>query len=130
MKLAPFSVLKRSSPGSSNAISLNYYITLLPTENTALRQSLNTWFHEHRITPRIVAECDDPALMKAMAADGRGFIPVPGVSFTAGVSCYNDQIVGRADTCRISFYAITNERMIDHPAVHQITHGARVMFRD
>ncbi len=109
--------------------SLHQAPALLPTENTALRQSLNTWFHEHRIAPRIVAECDDPALMKAMAADGRGFIAVPAVSLAAAVSCYNYQIIGRADTCRISFYAITAERMIDHPAVHEITHGARVMFR-
>lgn len=108
--------------------SLHGAPALLPTENTALRRALNTWFHEHQIEPHVVAEFDDPALMKVMAADGRGFIAVPSVSLADAVSSYNYQVVGRADSCRIRFYAITGERMIEHPAVKQITNSARVKF--
>jgi LysR family transcriptional regulator, transcriptional activator of nhaA len=109
--------------------SLHGAPALLPTENTALRRALNTWFHEHQIEPCVVAEFDDPALMKVMAAEGRGFIAVPAVSLADAVSCYNYQVVGRADACRIRFYAITGERMNEHPAVTQMTTDARVMFR-
>jgi LysR family transcriptional activator of nhaA len=108
--------------------SLHGAPALLPTENSALRRALNTWFHEHQIEPRVVAEFDDPALMKVMAAEGRGFIAVPSVSVADAVSCHNYQVVGRADACRIRFYAITGKRMIEHPAVRQITTVARAMF--
>ena len=108
--------------------SLHGAPALLPTENTAHRRALNTWFHEHQIEPRVVAEFDDPALMKVMAAEGRGFIGVPSVLVADAVSCHNYQVVGRADTCRIRFYAITGQRMIEHPAVQQITNVARAMF--
>lgn len=108
--------------------SLHGAPALLPTENTALRRALNTWFHEHQIEPKVVAEFDDPALMKTMAAEGRGYIALPAVSLADAVSCYNYQVVGRADTCRIRFYAITGKRMIEHPAVRQMTKDARAFF--
>jgi len=108
--------------------SLHGAPALLPTENTALRRALNTWFHEHQIEPKVVAEFDDPALMKTMAAEGRGYIALSAVSLADAVTCYNYHVVGRADTCRIRFYAITGKRMIEHPAVRQMTQDARAIF--
>ena len=108
--------------------SLHGNPALLPTENTVLRRALNTWFHEHQIDPHVVAELDDPALMKTMAAKGRGYNAQPAVSLADAVSCYNYHVVRRADTCRIRFYAITGQRMIEHPAVQQMTQDARAIF--
>ena len=100
----------------------------MPIENTTLRRALDTWFREQHIEPRIVAEFEDLALMKVMAAEGRGFIALPAVAASEAVARYGYQIIGKADKCRVQFNAITAERRIEHPAVALITDKARVML--
>ena len=117
--------LKRNFPQS-----LNDAPALLPTENTSLRRALETWFREQKVEPRIVAEFEDLALMKAMAAEGRGFIALPSVAINDVVGHYGFQTIGRAEKCRVQFHAITAERRIAHPAVALITSQARVMMKD
>ncbi|CAN5901837.1 LysR family transcriptional regulator [soil metagenome] len=109
--------------------SLQNAPALLPVENSMLRRALDTWFREQSIEPRVVAEFEDLALMKVMAAEGRGFIAVPAVSLSDAVARYGYQVIGKADKCRIQFNAITAERRIKHPAVSLITDKARVMLR-
>lgn len=108
--------LKRNFPKS-----LQDAPALLPAENTTLRRVLETWFRAERIQPRIVAEFDDLALMKVMAAEGRGFIALPTLATKDAVGHYGFQTIGTADQCRIQFHAITAERRIAHPAVALIT---------
>ena len=115
--------LKRGFPQSLQGAP-----ALLPVENTSLRRALDSWFRERHIEPRVVAEFEDLALMKVMAAEGRGFIAVPIVSLDDAMARYGYQVVGKADKCRIQFHAITAERRIEHPAVSLITSKARVMF--
>lgn len=110
--------------------SLHESPALLPTENTSLRRALETWFREQAIRPRIVAEFEDLALMKVMAAEGRGFIALPSLAINDAVDHYGFQIIGRADKCRTQLHAITAERRIAHPAVAQITSQARVLLKD
>jgi len=117
--------LKRNFPQS-----LNDAPALLPTENTSLRRALETWFREQTIRPRIVAEFEDLALMKVMAAEGRGFIALPSVAVKDAVGHYGFQPIGRTEKCRVQFHAITAERRIAHPAVALITSQARVMMKD
>ena len=101
--------------------SLNDAPALLPAENTALRRSLESWFRAHNLRPNVVAEFDDLALMKVMAADGRGFIAVPTVALKEAVSRYHFRSLGQATNCRVQFHALTAERRIAHPAVSLIT---------
>jgi LysR family transcriptional activator of nhaA len=108
--------LKRDFPNS-----LNDAPALLPAENTALRRSLETWFRAQNVKPNIVAEFDDLALMKVMAAEGRGFIAVPTVALKEAVTRYHFRSLGQATSCRVPFHAITAERRIVHPAVSLIT---------
>lgn len=108
--------------------SLHGAPALLPSENTALRRSLESWFREHEIRPRVVAECEDLALMTVMAVEGRGFIAVPGVAMKDAAEHYGFHTIGRARDCRVQFHAITAERRIAHPAVAQITSRARATF--
>jgi LysR family transcriptional activator of nhaA len=110
--------------------SLHEAPALLPTENTSLRRALETWFRDQAIRPRIVAEFEDLALMKVMAAEGRGFIALPSLAMNDAVDHYGFQVIGRTDKCRVQFHAITAERRIAHPAVAQITNQARVMMKD
>jgi LysR family transcriptional activator of nhaA len=115
--------LKRNFPRS-----LHDAPALLPSENTTLRRALETWFREQRIQPRVVAEFEDLALMKVMAAEGRGFIAVPTMAASDALSHYGFQAIGVAKRCRVEFFAITAERRIEHPAVALITTKARETF--
>lgn len=117
--------LKRHFP-----CSLHGAPVLLPTPETPMRRSLEKWFHDEGIQPRLVAEFDDPAMMKVVATQGLGFFPVPTVVVQESVTRYGVRLIGTAETCRQEFYAITSERRFAHPAVTAITKQAQVsLFR-
>jgi len=117
--------LKRKFPQS-----LCHAPALLPASNTALRRSLEKWFQAGEIRPRVVAEFDDPALMKAAAVDGLGFFALPTRVMQEAVAGYDFQLIGRVDDCRQQFYAISAERKLTHPAVLAVTSQARAAFSD
>jgi LysR family transcriptional activator of nhaA len=108
--------LKRNFPKS-----LHDAPALLPSENTTLRRALEAWFRRMDVRPRVVAEFEDLALMKVMAAEGRGFIAVPSVAVEDALQHYGFQAIGVSEECRIQFHAITAERRIAHPGVAAIT---------
>jgi len=123
--------LRRGFPAS-----LHEAPALLPTENTALRRSLESWFQQRQIRPRVVAEFDDAALLKVMAADEKGFAPIPAVVAEEAIRRYRLQKIGVSPECKEQFYAITAERRIVHPAAVTIPRNAqnhmfgRTMRRD
>ena len=101
--------------------SLDGAPALLPTENSPLRRSVETWFRNRKVKPRVAAEFEDPALMKVMAAEGRGFVVLPVAAAGVAMKRYGLQLVGSANDCRVSFHAFTAERRTEHPAVTAIT---------
>lgn len=105
--------------------SLHDAPALLPSDNTSLRRAVEAWFREINVQPRVVAEFEDLALMKVMAAEGRGFIALPSVVTEEAVRRYGFRMLGTTEACRLQFHAITAERRIVHPAVVQITETAR-----
>ena len=112
--------LRRGFPAS-----LHDAPALLPTENTALRRSLEKWFQQRQIRPRVIAEFEDAALMKVMAVDEKGFAPIPTVVAEEAITRYRLQKIGATQECKEQFYAITAERKIVHPAAVAITEQAR-----
>jgi len=97
---------------------------LLPAEGSTLRRSLDQYFDEHGLRPRIEGEFDDSALLEAFGADGLGLFPVP--------SAVEDDVlgdgverVGRLPAVRARFHAISVERRLRNPAVLAIIEGAR-----
>lgn len=116
--------LRRSFPKS-----LDNAPALLPSENTSLRRALENWFQSIRIRPRVVAEFEDAALMKVMAAEWRGFMPVPTAVLDEALTRYGFQVVGSTEKCREQYYAITAERRISHPAVAVITEKAPQLLK-
>jgi LysR family transcriptional regulator, transcriptional activator of nhaA len=107
--------LKRGFPKS-----LHDAPALLPSDNTTLRRALENWFREQKVQPRVVAEFEDLALMKVMAAEGRGFIAVPSIATDDAVAHYGFRVIGQAQKCRVQYHAITAERRIAHPAVQLV----------
>jgi LysR family transcriptional activator of nhaA len=98
---------------------------LLPTADAMLRQLLNPWLAQLELTPNIVGEFDDSMTLKAFGQDGYGIFP--GATAIEKEICrqYQVQVVGRLDSVKHYFYAITAERRLKHPAVLAIVQAAR-----
>jgi LysR family transcriptional activator of nhaA len=104
---------------------------LLPSGNTALRRSLDQWFDEQEIRPKVRAEFTDSALLKAFGAFGDGIFVAPTAVEEDVRRMYGVSVVGREDSVRESFYAISVEKRLKHPAVVAISQTARKkLFRE
>jgi LysR family transcriptional activator of nhaA len=111
---------RRGFPGSLHGAPL-----LLPTDNTTQRRSLDQWFEQQRIRPRVVGEFEDSALLKVFGQAGKGLFPAPAVIEHEVLEQYGVTLVGRVDAVRERFYAISAERRLKHPAVVAISEAAR-----
>ena len=105
--------------------SLDNAPMLLPTDNTALRRSLDHWFDAQQIRPRIVSEFEDSALLKVFGQEGGGIFAGPSVIEREIQRQYGVRVVGRTDAVRERFYAISVERRVNNPAVIAICATAR-----
>ncbi|HAV62099.1 MAG TPA: transcriptional activator NhaR [Verrucomicrobiales bacterium] len=116
-------VLRRSFPKS-----LHDAPALLPSSNSSFGRAVVRWFENTRVQPRVLAEFEDLALMKALAADGKGFIAVPTAAMEEVHAHYGFEVIGVAGRAREQFYAITAERRITHPAVNALTAAAETVL--
>jgi LysR family transcriptional regulator, transcriptional activator of nhaA len=117
---APLATLRRKFPAS-----LDQAPFLLPADGTAMRRSLESWFEQRGLRPVITGEFDDSALMKAFGSRGLGVFAVPSVIEAEVCRQFDVQPLGRIEELRESYYAITVERRLRHPAVVAIAEAAR-----
>jgi LysR family transcriptional activator of nhaA len=103
---------------------------ILPTDNTSLRRSVEQWFREIEVRPRVVAEIEDSALMKVFGQHGGGIFPAPSIIAADVRRRYGVRAVGATEQVREAFFAISVERRITHPAVAAITAAARSSLFD
>ena len=104
---------------------------ILPTRNTMMRASIDRWFEANGLRPRIIAECQDSATIKAFGRAGIGAFPAPSALEREIVEQYHADVLGRTPEVREAFYAITTSRRLHHPAVAAITRAARAaLFAD
>lgn len=111
---------RRGFPGSLNGAPI-----LLPTRLSSLRRELDRWLDASDLHPIIRAEFDDSALLKVFGQAGEGLFPAPTVIEAEVRQQYQVEVVGRIDSIREQFYAISGERKLKHPAVVAITEAAR-----
>jgi LysR family transcriptional regulator, transcriptional activator of nhaA len=102
---------------------------LLPSEDSALRLSLEEWFQKQRVRPRVVGTFEDSALLDAFGQAGAGLFAMPAAIEAEVRRQYRVRLVGRLDAVRQRFYAITVERKLRNPAVIAISERARALFR-
>jgi LysR family transcriptional regulator, transcriptional activator of nhaA len=98
---------------------------LLPTENTAVRRSLDQWFESKGLRPNVVGEFEDSALLQVFGLRGVGLFPAPAVISREVEKQYKVRAVGDVPEVRERLYAVTVERRINHPAVVAICDTAR-----
>ncbi len=101
---------------------------LLPVANNTLRRSLEDWFERQGVSPRVVAEFDDAAQMKAFGEAGWGMFPAPTIIADEVCSMYHARLLGHMENVKERYWAISPERRVKHPAVLAITEHARAQM--
>ena len=101
---------------------------LLPSNGNQLRSGIDQWLNKNRLHPKVVAEFDDSALMKAFGQEGDGIFIAPSAIKNEVETQYNVKLIGRVDEVKETFYSISVERKISHPVVAAVVDTARKML--
>ncbi len=105
--------------------SLNGAPLLFPGRSSAVRRSLDAWLEKNDLHPRVRAEFDDMALLKAFGQTGEGLFPGALVIQDEICRQHEVELIGEIEGVREQFFAISAERKIKHPAVLAIASTAR-----
>jgi len=103
---------------------------LLPTNDSVMRHSLDDWFADSGITPHIVAEFADSALLKVFGEAGQGIFPAPSAIKLEIEQMYNARMIGEAAGVSETYYAISPERKLKNTAVVQINEKAHAWLTE
>lgn len=104
---------------------LNDAPLLLPGGHASVRGHIDRWLNERRLTPRLMGEFDDGALMKAFGQAGAGFFPGPAVLADEICLRYNVRCIGQVEGVHEAFWLITAERRVIHPAIRTVMDSAK-----
>jgi len=108
--------------------SLNNAPFLLPSEDSVMRKSMETWFRAHNIRPDIVAEFADSALLSIYGEAGDGIFPVPSIIESDCINQKGLKLVGRLKGVKERYYAIASLNSRKHPAVLAVTADSKSSF--
>ena len=97
----------------------------MPSSGNQLRSGIDQWLDKHRVHPRMIAEFDDSALMKAFGREGVGIFIAPTAIEAEVALQYQATAIGRVEEVKEHFYAISVERRVTHPVVSIILETAR-----
>jgi LysR family transcriptional regulator, transcriptional activator of nhaA len=97
---------------------------LMQSKKSASRARLSSWLEKHNITPNIVAEFDDSALMKSFGETGFGVFGSPTLIEDYVVDKYNVKVINRTEEIKEPYYIIYPERRLKHPAILEIVNTA------
>lgn len=98
---------------------------LLPASNTTVRRGLDQWFDSQGITPLVLGQFEDFALLRRFGETGAGVFAAPSLLEKQFRRERKLRIVGRVNPVRNRFFAISVERKLKHPAVVAICETAR-----
>jgi LysR family transcriptional activator of nhaA len=105
--------------------SLDQAPFILPLQGTTLRRSLEEWFDAEGIRPVVRCEIGDRDLFEAFGHGGAGIFAAPMIIERRLRRQFTLQVLGRVETIRERYYAISTERKLKHPAVIAISEVAR-----
>ncbi|RXJ73793.1 transcriptional activator NhaR [Veronia nyctiphanis] len=92
---------------------------LIPGSRSAMGRKVKQWFDTQGITPDILGEFDDAALMKAFGVNSEAIFLAPS-SYVEKMKLPNVAEVARVEELKEEYFVIFAERMIKHPAVARI----------
>lgn len=97
---------------------------LMPADNTGLRRSLEHWLDAEGVRPVVVGEFEDSALALVFSEAAVGAFVAPTATEAQVKKQYGLSLLGRTKDIVESFYAISLDRRIKHPAVVAISEFA------
>lgn len=93
---------------------------LLPSQASAVRTQLDSWFARQGISPQLASEFQDSALMKLFGMHGHGVFPIPTLVEQEVCREYSCAVVGRIEEPLEKIYLITTERRVRNPILSKI----------
>jgi len=105
--------------------SLSDFPWLMQSKKSAVRTRLSSWLEKQNISPNIVAEFDDSALMKSFGQAGFGIFSSPTLIEKYVADKYDVKIIGRTEEIQEHYYIISPERRLKHPAIIEIVNAAK-----
>jgi LysR family transcriptional activator of nhaA len=93
---------------------------LLPTPHASVRGRLDQWFDRVGVSPHVVGEFHDSALLATFGAAGMGVFPAAQWVHDKMLSRYQLQCVGVSEGVEERFYALGTEKRIQHPLVQRL----------
>lgn len=109
--------------------SLDGFAFLMPAEGTALRTNLDAWFADNEVVPDRVAEFNDGGLLNTCAQAGLGCFAAPSIIAKRIARQYDVRSIGTISEIKQSYYALSAERRIRHPAALAVIESARSLFK-
>jgi len=97
---------------------------LMPADNTDLRRSLEHWFDSQGVRPVVVGEFEDSALASVFSEAAVGVFATPTPTEAQVKRQYGLSLLGRTRDIVESFYAISLDRRLKHPAIIAISEFA------
>ena len=125
-KLASDTVTWVASPVLAKQLRRNFPASLadapmiLPTEEMPMRRTIEIWFRENRIQPRIIAEAQDTALIKHLAAEGVGCTPLATSVLKKRGKEFGLAGIGLAKGAVSELFLCTAERKVQHPFLREL----------
>jgi len=103
---------------------------LLPAETCTIRRIINQWMLTEGISPRLIGQFEDSALLKAFGHAGVGLFFGPVAIADEIEHQYRVVTLGKIPKLREQFYAISIERRIRHPAILAVSGSAKQTLRN
>lgn len=98
---------------------------LMPRPGTRLRRQLDTWLDERDLHVNVVGEIDDAGSLRAFGLRGHGLFPVRSALASEIDDIAGARRVGKFESLRERYVAITRERTVRHPALVRLIDQAR-----
>jgi len=105
--------------------SLNGAPLLLLGEQGGIRPRLDHWLESLQVRPWVAGRFDDFSMSRTFAGRGRGILPAPALVEKELRQEHGLVRVGYTDKVLYSFYLISIDRRIQHPAIRAIFDAAR-----
>lgn len=93
---------------------------LLPTSHSILRGTLDQWLSRHGLSPRVVGEFEDSALLETFGGSGLGIFPAALALESELERRHQARLLGQCDGVEEHYFAISTERKVAHPLVQRL----------
>lgn len=100
--------------------SLAQVPVLLPTAHASVRLRLDQWFERQGVTPNLVGEFEDSALLATFGSSGMGVFPASERMREKLLHGYGLRWLAPCDGVQEHFYAIGTARKVQHPLVQKL----------